>query len=104
MVYVSDPELVRFVTVKNPDKFERTNFVSLIVPSVSKGLFAVVGKAHARQKRIIGPAFSSANLKGFLSIFQENSKNLVKVRNKITSGNVMIITQNVALFFFSCCK
>ena len=101
MVYVSDPELIRFVTVKNPHKFERTNFVSLVVPSISKGLFVAVGKAHARQKRIIGPAFSSANLQGFLDIFQENSKNLVKVRNdKITSVNVMIKTQNVVLFFF----
>ncbi|XP_068743943.1 cytochrome P450 3A12-like isoform X2 [Montipora capricornis] len=78
MVYVSDPELIRFVTVKNPHKFERTKFVSLVVPSISKGLFVAVGKAHARQKRIIGPAFSSANLQGFLGIFLENSKNLVK--------------------------
>ncbi|XP_068711405.1 cytochrome P450 4c21-like [Montipora foliosa] len=78
MVYVSDPELIRFVTVKNPHKFERTNFLSLVVPSISKGLFAAVGKAHARQKRIIGPAFSSANLKGFFSTFQENSTNLLQ--------------------------
>ena len=82
MVYVSDPELIRVVTVKNPHKFERSNFVSLVVPSISKGLFAAVGKAHARQKRIIGPAFSSANLQGFFSTFQENSKNLVQVRIK----------------------
>ena len=43
------------------------------------GLFGANGKAHGRQKRMIGPAFSSKNLKGFLGIFKENVQNLVKV-------------------------
>lgn len=79
MVYVTDPELIRFVAIKNAHKFERTQFLNSIVPSVSKGLFGSVGKAHARQKRIIGPAFSSGNLKGFLNVFLENSEKLVQV-------------------------
>lgn len=78
MVYVTDPELIRFVAIRNAHKFERTQFLNWVVPSVSKGLFGSVGKAHARQKRIIGPAFSSANLKGFLNVFLENSEKLLQ--------------------------
>lgn len=79
LVYVADPELVRFVAVKNAHKFRRSGFLAKFVPSVSKGLFASNGKVHSRQKRMIGPAFSSANLRGFLHIFQENTDKLVQV-------------------------
>jgi len=78
---VVDPELVRFVAVKNAHNFKRSDFVAKFVPSISKGVFASNGKAHSRQKRMIGPAFSSANLRGFLYIFQENTNKLVQVRS-----------------------
>jgi len=76
---VVDPELVRFVAVKNAHNFKRSDFVAKFVPSISKGVFASNGKAHSRQKRMIGPAFSSANLRGFLYIFQENTNKLVQL-------------------------
>ena len=76
---MTDPELVRFVAVKSCHKFERTDFVAKIIPSISRGLFAAKGKVHSRQKRMIGPAFSSTNLSGFFTIFQENTDKLVQV-------------------------
>ena len=79
-MYVTDPELIRFVTVKNAHKFERSEFLAKIIPSLRKGVFVSVGKAHTRQKRLISPAFSLAHLKGFLNIFQENSEKLVQVQ------------------------
>ena len=78
-VYLTDPELIRFVTVKNAHKFARSNFITTVIPSISKGLLASSGKAHSRQKRMIGPAFSSTNLREFLYIFQENTEKLVQV-------------------------
>lgn len=78
-VVIVDPELIRSVTVKNAHKFKRSDFVAKVLPSSSKGLFSANGKAHARQKRMIGPAFSVANLKGFLEIFEENIEKLVQV-------------------------
>ena len=78
LLYVADPELIKFVAC-NSHKFYRPDFVARNIPSISAGLFASNGKAHARQKRMIGPAFTSKYLKGFLGIFKENVDNLVKV-------------------------
>jgi len=36
-------------------------------------------RTHDKKKRMIGPAFSSVNLRGFLEIFQENTEKLVQV-------------------------
>ena len=78
LLYIADPELIKFVA-SNSHKFYRPDFVARNIPSISAGLFASNGKAHARQKRMIGPAFTSKYLKGFLGIFKENVDNLVKV-------------------------
>ena len=77
-MYLADPELVRYVAI-NGHKFDRPDFVKRNIPSIGNGLFASNGKAHARQKRMIGPAFTTKNLKGFFGIFTENVQNLVKV-------------------------
>ena len=77
-VCLTDPELVRYVAV-NVHKFQRPEFVKQQIPSFGNGLFSSNGKAHARQKRMIGPAFATKNLKRFSEIFKENVENLVKV-------------------------
>ena len=77
-VCLTDPELIRYVAV-NGHKFHRPDFVKRQIPSIGNGLFSSNGKAHARQKRMVGPAFTTKNLKGFSRIFQENVENLVKV-------------------------
>ena len=73
-----DPELIKYVAV-NGHKFHRPDFVKRRIPSSGNGLFSSNGKAHARQKRMISPAFTTKNLKGFSEIFKENVENLVKV-------------------------
>lgn len=78
LLYIADPELIKFVA-SNSHKFYRPDFVARNIPSISAGLFASNGKVHARQKRMIGPAFTSKYLKGFLGIFKENVDNLVKL-------------------------
>lgn len=77
-VCLTDPELIRYVAV-NGHKFYRADFVKQQIPSIGNGLFSSNGKVHARQKRMIGPAFTKKNLKGFSEIFKENVENLVKV-------------------------
>ena len=77
-VCLTDPELVKYVAV-NGHKFHRPEFVKQQIPSFGNGLFSSNGKAHARQKRMISPAFATKNLKGFSEIFKENAENLVKV-------------------------
>ena len=77
-VCLTDPELVKYVAV-NGHKFQRPEYVKQQIPSFGNGLFSSNGKAHARQKRMISPAFTTKNLKGFSEIFKENVENLVKV-------------------------
>ena len=77
-VCLTDPELIKYVAV-NGHKFYREDYVKRQIPSIGNGLFSSNGKAHARQKRMIGPAFATKNLKRFSEIFKENVENLVKV-------------------------
>ena len=76
---IVDPEIIRSVAVTNCQKFARSDFVTKIIPSVEKALFAVNGRVHARQRRMIGPAFNSSNLRGFLDVFKENGEKLLQV-------------------------
>ena len=77
-VCLTDPELIKYVAV-NGHKFYREDYVKRQIPSIGNGLFSSNGKAHACQKRMIGPAFATKNLKRFSEIFKENVENLVKV-------------------------
>ena len=85
---LTDLELIRYVAV-NGHKFHRPEFVKQQIPSIGNGLFSSNGKAHARQKRMIGPAFTTKNLKGFSKIFKENVENLVKVNFIIIHWNLI---------------
>ena len=76
---IVDPQIVRSVAVTNCQKFARSDFVTKVIPSIEKALFAVNGRVHARQRRMIGPAFNSSNLRGFLDVFKENAEKLLQV-------------------------
>ena len=76
---IVDPEIIRSVAVTNCQKFARSDFVTKVIPSIEKALFAVNGRVHARQRRMIGPAFNSSNLRGFLDVFKENADKLLQV-------------------------
>ena len=78
-VITIDPEIIRSVAVTNCQKFARSDFVTKVIPSIEKALFAVNGRIHARQRRMIGPAFNSSNLRGFLDVFKENAEKLLQV-------------------------
>ena len=78
-VIISDPEIIRSVAVTNCQKFARSDFVTKVIPGIEKGLFAVNGRVHAHQKRMIGPVFKSSNLRGFLDVFNENAEKLLQV-------------------------
>ena len=76
---IVDPEIIRSVAVTNCQKFARSDFVTKVIPSIEKALFAVNGRVHARQRRMIGPAFNSSNLRGFLDVFKETAEKLLQV-------------------------
>ena len=78
-VLICDPELVKEVTVTDCQKYERTDLAKLIFPNIGNSLFGSKGKDHARQRKMLGPAFHYSNLKGMVSVFEEDVLNLIKV-------------------------
>ena len=118
---IVDPEIIRSVAVTNCQKFARSDFVTKVIPSIQKALFAVNGRVHARQRRMIGPAFNSSNLRGFLDVFKENAEKLLQVikqlyiykkKTSFSKGNLVYWEQQeepvilISICYYAClvCK
>jgi cytochrome P450 len=80
-VITYDPDLIKQVMVTESYKYNRPEIVKRMVPGISNGLFGSSGKQHARQRKLINPAFSFTTLKCFVPTFVESSANLVQVIN-----------------------
>lgn len=74
-----DPDLIKQVLVTESYKYDRPEFVKRMLPNVGNGLFGSSGKLHARQRKLLNPAFSYTNLKCFVPTFVEKSAALVQV-------------------------
>lgn len=77
---MTDPDLIKHVSVTNAMNYGRSPVVRTILPSIGNGLFSSNGKDHARQRKMINPAFNYNNLTGMVDDFKEVASNLVKVR------------------------
>ena len=77
---MADPDLIKHVAVTNSKNYLRNEFVQTFIPSIGNGLFSSNGKEHARQRKMINPAFNYNNLTGMVDDFKEVTSNLVKVR------------------------
>lgn len=76
---MSDPDLIKHVTVTKSKNYVRSSVLKNIIPSIGNGLFSSNGKEHARQRKMINPAFNYSNLTGMVGDFEDISSNLVKV-------------------------
>ncbi|XP_020907813.1 cytochrome P450 709B2-like [Exaiptasia diaphana] len=82
-VVVYGADLIKQVLVTNSYKFDRSTFIKSLVPGSGNGLFASNGKDHARQRKMINPAFNIANLRTFVPAFVDCTFDLVKVRKEL---------------------
>ncbi|XP_020604870.1 cytochrome P450 4F5-like [Orbicella faveolata] len=78
-VFLSGPDLIKHVAVTNSKNYARTEFVRTFIPSIGNGVFSSNGKEHARQRKMINPAFNYNNLTGMVDDFKEVTSNLVKL-------------------------
>jgi len=76
-VFLTDPDLVKYVAVTNSKNYARTEFVRKFIPSIGNGVFSSNGKDHARQRKMVIPAFNYSNLTGMVDDFKDVSSNLV---------------------------
>lgn len=70
------------MTVTKSQNYARSALVKAVLPSIGNGLFSSNGKEHARQRKMINPAFNYSNLTGMVDDFKDVSSNLVKVSYK----------------------
>lgn len=87
---MSGPDLIKHVAVTNLKNYARTEFVRTFIPSIGNGVFSSNGKEHARQRKMINPAFNYNNLTGMVDDFKEVTSNLVKVSYKYYTVRVYI--------------
>lgn len=81
-MFLTDPDLVKYVAVTNSKNYARTEFVRTFIPSIGNGVFSSNGNDHARQRKMVIPAFNYSNLTGMVDDFKDVSSNLVMVRFK----------------------
>ena len=81
-MFLTDPHLVKYVAVTNSKNYVRSEFVRTFIPSIGNGVFSSNGKDHARQRKMVVPAFNYSNLTGMVDDFKDVSSNLVMVSYK----------------------
>ena len=81
-MFLTDPDLVKYVAVTNSKNYVRSEFVRTFIPSIGNGVFSSNGKDHARQRKLVVPAFNYSNLTGMVDDFKDVSSNLVMVSYK----------------------
>ncbi|KAJ7123282.1 cytochrome P450 [Mycena crocata] len=66
-LYIFDPAALHSIVVKDQDCYEEsTIFLSLTGLLFGKGILSTTGNEHRRHRKILMPAFSTANLRGML--------------------------------------
>ncbi|KAH6901041.1 cytochrome P450 [Coprinopsis sp. MPI-PUGE-AT-0042] len=76
-LYVSDPHALHSIILKDQDAFEETAvFTETNKVIFGPGLVATTGQQHRRQRKVVGPLFSSVNLRQITPIFFDIAEKL----------------------------
>ncbi|XP_020907526.1 taurochenodeoxycholic 6 alpha-hydroxylase isoform X1 [Exaiptasia diaphana] len=95
-VVIYDKDLIRQVMISESHKYRRPEIVKDIIPGVGNGLFASSGKVHAKQRKMINPAFSLTNLKTFVPAFVESAEELVELwTRKIQNSSTVDVGDDI---------
>ncbi|KAK0478581.1 cytochrome P450 [Armillaria luteobubalina] len=79
---VSDPKALQYIFHSSGYRFPKTKDMHLFLETLNgPGIATVEGKVHQHQRRILGPAFATTQLRKFLSTFQASA---MKLTEKIT--------------------
>ncbi|KAJ7855475.1 cytochrome P450 [Mycena olivaceomarginata] len=71
-LFVFDPAALHSILVKDQDLYEQMpQFLSLSRLCFGKGIFSTIADEHRKYRRIMMPAFSTANLRGMVPLFYE---------------------------------
>ncbi|EPQ50340.1 cytochrome P450 [Gloeophyllum trabeum ATCC 11539] len=77
-LYISDPRALHSIILSDHDAFEETRvFIETNKVIFGEGLVATTGEHHKRQRKIVLPIFSTANLRRITPVFYEIAHKLV---------------------------
>ena len=78
MVVLLKQEYVKYV-LSRPDKFVRSDTLGKIFPLAGQGLLIAEGEPHRHQKKLLGKAFSTTQMKYYIPVFNKHAVVLEKV-------------------------
>ncbi|KAK0486628.1 cytochrome P450 [Armillaria luteobubalina] len=83
ILYVADPKALHYIFQSPGYRFSKTKDTCRLSDAfVGRGIATVDGNEHQRQRKILGPAFATSQLRLFLNIFQECALKLVDKTNE----------------------
>ncbi|KAL1747884.1 cytochrome P450 [Schizophyllum fasciatum] len=86
-LYVSDPKALHNIIIKDQDIYEEhPQFTSANHVLLGEGLTATLGDKHRKQRKLMNPVFSNANLRNMTPIFQEVVGTLRKSLEELTES------------------
>ncbi|PBK92235.1 PAH-inducible cytochrome P450 monooxygenase PC-PAH 4 [Armillaria gallica] len=93
VLVISDPKALQYIFhtsgYRYPKSPEEDHFTGIML---GPGLGTVAGEIHQRQRKILGPAFSTSQLRQFLVVFQSAASKLVeKMKDSTQTGKVLDI-------------
>lgn len=87
-LYVSDPRALHHIVVKEQDVYEETDmFIMGNKLIFGEGLISTLGEQHRKQRKMLNPVFSLANMRDLLPTIQPIADQLCDLLvSKITAG------------------
>ncbi|KAK0193230.1 cytochrome P450 [Armillaria mellea] len=99
---LADPKALRYIFHLSGYRFTKTRDIRLIIKAlVGQGIGTVDGSDHQRQRKILGSAFATPQLRRFQNVFQASAlKLIVKINEHVGDGkeiNALQWTSKIAL-------
>ncbi|KAK0184869.1 cytochrome P450 [Armillaria mellea] len=77
VLMTSDPKAIQHILRSSGYRYPKTgDAIHMWEMVVGRGLFATAGTVHQRQRKILSPAFSSSQLKGYMNVFRATGDKL----------------------------
>ncbi|PBK83833.1 cytochrome P450 [Armillaria gallica] len=83
MLFVADPKALYYMFHSSGYQFTKTREIRFLLDAVvGQGVGTVEGSVHQGQRKILGPAFSTSQLRLFLHVFQASALKLIEKTNE----------------------
>ncbi|PBL04613.1 PAH-inducible cytochrome P450 monooxygenase PC-PAH 1 [Armillaria gallica] len=83
ILFVADPKALQYIFHSSGYRFTKTRDSRFITDAaMGQGIGTVDGSVHQRQRKILGPAFATSQLRLFLKVFQTSALKLIEKTNE----------------------